>query len=221
MKKDATGKYWGGLNHLFFQHIIRNYYLVLKNIACLMRMIWSFLLWITGWKIRGNYPYHLKKLVIIVAPHTSAWDFILGLAVRSKLHQAHVRFLGKKELFDGPFGFFFRWLGGIPVDRSSAHNLVDQVVARFNEADAFSLVLSPEGTRRKVERLKTGFYHIAKQAQVPLLMIGFDFGKKEVVIDEPFDTTMDTDADFRKIIAFFGAMQGKNPALGISHLMQP
>jgi 1-acyl-sn-glycerol-3-phosphate acyltransferase len=186
-----------------------------------MRLIANFLLWITGWKIRGHYPYDLKKLVIIVAPHTSAWDFILGLAVRSKLRLGHVRFLGKKELFDGPFGFFFRWLGGIPVDRSSAHNLVEQVVEKFQAAEEFSLVLSPEGTRRKVERLKTGFYHIARQAQVPLLMIGFDFGKKEVVIDTPFETTENTEADFHRIIQFFGSLHGKNPELGLSHLVQP
>lgn len=185
-----------------------------------MRFIWNFLLWVTGWKIRGNYPYHLKKCVIIVAPHTSAWDFLLGLAVRSKLRLGHVRFLGKKELFDGPFGFFFRWLGGIPVDRSSAHNLVEQVVERFQNETSFSLVLSPEGTRKKVDRLKSGFYHIARQAKVPLLMIGFDFGKREVVIAEPFETS-ETDKDFQHIIQFFGPMQGKNPALGISHLLQP
>jgi 1-acyl-sn-glycerol-3-phosphate acyltransferase len=199
--------------------IIRIYYLVVKNLACLMRLIWTFLLWITGWKIRGQYPYHLKKMVIIVAPHTSAWDFVLGLAVRSKLRLGHVRFLGKKELFDGPFGFFFRWLGGIPVDRSSAHNLVDQVVERFNAADAFSLVLSPEGTRKRVERLKTGFYHIAHRADVPLVMVGFDFGRKEVVIAEPFDTTDNTEADFQKIIQFFGRMKGKNPDWDVKHLL--
>lgn len=186
-----------------------------------MRLIWTFLLWITGWKIRGQYPYHLKKLVIIVAPHTSAWDFVLGLAVRSKLGLGHVRFLGKKELFDGPFGFFFRWLGGIPVDRSSAHNLVDQVVERFNAAESFSLVLSPEGTRKRVERLKTGFYHIAHQAQVPLVMVGFDFGRKVVAIAEPFDTTNHTEADFQKIIQFFGSMQGKNPDWDVKHLLHP
>ena len=140
-----------------------------------MRPIWIFLLWITGWKIRGKFPYHLKKCVVIVAPHTSSWDFFLGLAVRSKLRLGFIHFLGKKELFDGPFGFLFRWLGGIPVDRFSSHNMVDQVVQKFKSEESFSLVLSPEGTRKKVERLRTGFYNIAQQAGVPLVMVGFDF----------------------------------------------
>ena len=98
---------------------------------------------------------------------------------------------------------------------------MEQVVEKFQAAEEFSLVLSPEGTRRKVERLKTGFYHIARQAQVPLLMIGFDFGKKEVVIGTPFETTENTEADFHKIIQFFGGLHGKNPELGLSHLIQP
>lgn len=183
-----------------------------------MRPIWIFLLWITGWKIRGKFPYYLKKCVVIVAPHTSSWDFILGLAVRSKLRLGYIHFLGKKELFDGPFGFFFRWLGGIPVDRSSSHNLVDQVVQKFNSEESFSLVLSPEGTRKKVDRLHTGFYHIAHQAGVPLVMVGFDFGKKEVVIAEPFITS-DQTADFRLLLNFFGPMQGKVPEKGLAHLM--
>jgi len=183
-----------------------------------MRPIWIFLLWITGWKIRGNFPYHLKKSVVIVAPHTSSWDFFLGLAVRSKLRLSFIHFLGKKELFDGPFGFLFRWLGGIPVDRSSSHNMVDQVVQKFKSEESFSLVLSPEGTRKKVERLRTGFYNIAHQAGVPLVMVGFDFGKKEVVIAEPF-TTSNQAADFRLILNFFGPMQGKIPEKGLAHLM--
>jgi hypothetical protein len=97
---------------------------------------------------------------------------------------------------------------------------VEQVVERFQQETSFSLVLSPEGTRKKVDRLKTGFYHIARQAKVPLLMIGFDFGKREVVIAEPFETS-DTDKDFQHIIEFFGPLKGKNPALGISHLLEP
>ena len=129
-----------------------------------------------------------------------------------------IHFLGKKELFDGPFGFLFRWLGGIPVDRFSSHNMVDQVVQKFKSEESFSLVLSPEGTRKKVERLRTGFYNIAQQAGVPLVMVGFDFGKKEVVIAEPF-TTSEQAADFRLLLDFFGPMQGKNPEKGLAHLM--
>ena len=96
--------------------------------------------------------------------------------------------------------------------------MVDQVVQKFKSEESFSLVLSPEGTRKKVERLRTGFYNIAQQAGVPLVMVGFDFGKKEVVIAEPF-TTSEQAADFRLLLDFFGPMQGKNPEKGLAHLM--
>jgi hypothetical protein len=96
--------------------------------------------------------------------------------------------------------------------------MVDQVVQKFKSEESFSLVLSPEGTRKKVERLRTGFYNIAHLAGVPLVMVGFDFGKKEVVIAEPF-TTSEQAADFRLILNFFGQMQGKIPEKGLAHLM--
>lgn len=186
-----------------------------------MRLLWKLYLWMTGWKVQPDFPHHIPKYVIIVAPHTSAWDFIIGLAVRSVLRLNHVKFLGKAELFQGRFGCFFRRLGGYPVDRSDKHNMVDQVVSLFNQHEKFVLALSPEGTRKKVDRLKTGFYHIAKKAGVPIVMVAFDFGKKRVYFGKPFYTTDDEDADFRRILHFYAPVQGKKVEQGLAHLQPP
>jgi 1-acyl-sn-glycerol-3-phosphate acyltransferase len=184
-----------------------------------MRFFWSLYVWITGWKIQHNFPYQLDKCVLIVAPHTSAWDFVIGLAIRSVRHLEHVKYLGKDSLFKGPFAFIFKSTGGFPVDRFNKHNMVDQVTQLFNSHEKFVLALSPEGTRKKTERLRTGFYHIAKTAGVPIVMVGLDFGKKEVTFSEPFYTTTNEPEDFKKIITFFAPLQGKIPEYGMAHLL--
>ena len=184
-----------------------------------MRLFWSLYVWLTGWKIQKNFPYHLDKCVLIVAPHTSAWDFVVGLAIRSVRHLEYVKYLGKDSLFKGPFAFIFKNTGGFPVDRFNKHNMVDQVVGLFNSHEKFVLALSPEGTRKKTERLRTGFYHIAKNVGVPIVMVGLDFGKKEVTFAEPFYTTNNEAEDFKKIISFFAPLQGKIPEYGMSHLI--
>ncbi|MEK7200340.1 MAG: 1-acyl-sn-glycerol-3-phosphate acyltransferase, partial [Bacteroidota bacterium] len=135
-----------------------------------MRLIWSLFLRLMGWSLKGTFPYHIKKCVMIVGPHTSSWDFVIGIAFRSKVRITHTKFLGKAELFRGPFGFIFRKLGGFPVERFEQHNMVEEAAALFENHDSFVLALSPEGTRKKVERLRTGFYHIAKKAGVPIVM---------------------------------------------------
>lgn len=185
-----------------------------------MRIFWKIYLWMKGWKVHAHFPYHLKKCVIIVAPHTSAWDFVIGLAIRSVLQLTHVKYLGKAELFQGRFGFFFRKLGGFPVDRFNNKHMVDQVVELFEQHDEFVLALSPEGTRKKVERLRSGFYHIAKKAKVPIVMAAMDFAKKEAWFAEPFFTTDDEEADFKKIIDFYAPVQGKIPEQGLAHLKE-
>jgi 1-acyl-sn-glycerol-3-phosphate acyltransferase len=173
---------------------------------------------INGWKINGNFPCQLKKMVILVAPHTSWRDVMLGLAARVKLKIYKAKFLGKKELFDSPFGWYFRWLGGVPVDRFSKHGMVEQVAAMFDNHDEFMIALSPEGTRKKVAKLRTGFYHIAKLANVPIQMVGFDFSKKEIVLAEPFYISNDEVADFKHIIDFFATVQGYKSENGLAHL---
>ncbi len=157
-------------------------------------------------------------MVLIVAPHTSWKDIIVCLAARSVLHADTIKFLGKKELFDAPFGWLFRWLGGTPVDRSGSHAIVDQVAHIFNSRDEFVLGIAPEGTRKKVDRLRTGFYHIAKLANVPIVMIGLDFANRQMIISEPLITTDNEQADFNRILSFFVPIKGKHPEKGLQDL---
>lgn len=184
-----------------------------------MRILWTIFLKIMGWKAVNDFPGYLKKAVVIVGPHTSGWDFIIGIAFRSVLKVKHGKYLGKEELFKGPFGFLFRWLGGTPVDRFSKRGVVEQVVEKFNTAENLVIALSPEGTRQKVEKLRTGFYHIAKKAGVPIVMIALDYSKKELSIAEPFFTTDNEEADFRKIIEFYAPVKGRHPEKGLEHLL--
>jgi 1-acyl-sn-glycerol-3-phosphate acyltransferase len=185
----------------------------------LLDQFWKYYLHRNKWKFEGDYPYHLPKLVVAVAPHTSAWDFILGLAVRSKLKLHYIKFLGKQELFKPPFGFFFRRLGGTPVDRFSKRNMVEQVVDRFNATDRFTIVLSPEGTRKKVDRLRSGFYHIAVGAGVPILMVGFDFGSRKILLSQPFYPTGNFEADTKEMLKFWGPLKGREPEKSLGHLV--
>jgi 1-acyl-sn-glycerol-3-phosphate acyltransferase len=132
------------------------------------------------------------------------------------VHIEFVHFLGKKELFWGIFGVILRKLGGFPVERHKNLNQVDQVVKLYNERESFHIALSPEGTRKKVSRLRTGFYHIAKNANIPIILVGLDFGNKKVVFGEPFYTSNDETADKRKIVAFFKGMLGYIPDYSIT-----
>jgi 1-acyl-sn-glycerol-3-phosphate acyltransferase len=184
----------------------------------MLRLLWRWYFKLAGWKVSGSFPYHHKKMVIIVAPHTSSKDVIIGFAARSVLGIHHAKFLGKKELFDGPFGWLFRWLGGTPVDRHSNQGMVEQVVQLFKANDRFLLAMAPEGTRQRVDKLRTGFYHIAKAAQVPILPVGLDFRNKHLVVGEAFFTTGNEEADYDGIIRFFSKIEGANPALDLRHL---
>ena len=162
-----------------------------------------------GWKLKGSFP-DVDKCVIIVVPHTHWLDFFLGLLIRKVIRQ-EINFIGKKSLFKPPFGWFFRWTGGTPVDRSKNSNTVDNIVQIFDSRKTFRLALAPEGTRKKVEHLKTGFYNIAKKAEVPILMVAFDFGKKEIKMGELFHPSESQENDYRKIQDFYKGVKGKIP----------
>lgn len=183
-----------------------------------MRVLSKFILRLMGWKSTGSFPANLKKYIVIVAPHTSGWDFVIGLLFRKALRLERAKYLGKHQLFKPPFGFFFRWLGGYPVDRTSSHNLVEEVVKIFHSHDEFALALSPEGTRKRVDKLKTGFYNIARAASVPIIMVAFDYKNKQAIISPPFETTTHQQADFEKILSFFRPIEGKYPEKGLMHL---
>ena len=164
-----------------------------------------------GWKIKNDFP-KLKKYVIIAAPHTSWQDFPIAIMAKF-IKGAKVNYIGKASLFKPPFGFIFRWLGGAPVDRTKNTKLVDQIIEIFNSKDTFILGMSPEGTRRKVDAWKTGFYYIAKGAKVPVVMATLDFKHKEIRISEPYDLTDDMDQDMKHFYNYFEGIEGKHPEL--------
>ncbi|MBD3861829.1 1-acyl-sn-glycerol-3-phosphate acyltransferase [Olleya marilimosa] len=166
---------------------------------------------ILGWKVVGNTNFSkdtIKKAVIISAPHTSNIDFIIGILLR-KVTQVKTNFIGKQELFTWPFGYYFRAVGGVPVDRKNKENKVQTIAKLFENKDEFRLTLAPEGTRSKVDEWRTGFYYIAKQANVPIIMFTLDFGNKQNTVSEPFYPTDNIEEDFKYMKAFFKDVKGK------------
>lgn len=168
-----------------------------------------------GWKIVGQSPT-IPQAVLIVAPHTSSWDFPLGVLARAAINR-RIRFIGKASLFRPPFGFLFRWLGGFPVARTVSQDTVSFVVQMFRDNPEFLFALSPEGTRKYTPNIRTGFYQIALQAKVPIVMVGFDFGRKEVQIQAPFQPTGNKKEDFEVILNYFRTVKGYYPEQGISN----
>ena len=166
-----------------------------------------------GWKVVGNTSMSkdvIKKAVLIAVPHTSWHDFYIGLLLRQVVG-IKANFIGKKELFVGPLGWYLRSIGGAPVDRSSKENKVETIARLFHEHDEFRLAFAPEGTRKKVDAWRTGFYYIAKEAKVPIIMFTLDFGKKQNKISEPFYPTNDVEADFTFMKNFYRDVKGKIP----------
>ncbi|MFP4846888.1 1-acyl-sn-glycerol-3-phosphate acyltransferase [Winogradskyella sp. PE311] len=166
---------------------------------------------IWGWKIVGNTNFSqdtIKKAVIIAAPHTSWHDFFIGLFLR-KITAVKTNFIGKKELFKWPLNYYFKAIGGRPIDRTPGQNKVEAIAKLFKDEDEFRLTLAPEGTRKKVETWKTGFYYIAKEANVPIIMFTLDFKNKQNRISEPFYTTDDLEADFIFMKNFYKGVEGK------------
>jgi len=160
-------------------------------------------------RIAGALPA-TPKFVVCVAPHTSNWDFVVGYAAKLALG-LRAGWLGKKSLFRGPLGPLLRAMGGIGVDRSAAHGVVAQVAGRFAESSSLVLGIAPEGTRRKVDRWRSGFYHIAHQAGVPIVPAGFDWGRRTLRIGAAFSPTGDEAADLLVLHRFFAGVRGKVP----------
>lgn len=181
-----------------------------------MRWLYKIVFKLCGWKIHGQFPPELKKYIVAVAPHTSNWDFLVGVAARSILRMRKIKYVAKSQLFKAPFGWIFRKLGGYPIERSSSNDMVKQVINLFNTNDHFILAITPEGTRKKVDKLKTGFYYIAKGAHVPIIPVGFDFKRKEVILGQPLYPSDDMQADFDQLYKFYSQITGKNPELGIT-----
>jgi 1-acyl-sn-glycerol-3-phosphate acyltransferase len=162
-----------------------------------------------GWRTRGEELEH-QRFVLIGAPHTSNWDFPLMLLVVLKL-RLKVFWMGKHTLFPFGFGWLMKWLGGIPINRSASHNVVNETVRQYQENDELVVLIPPEGTRSRVERWKTGFYHIANNAGVPILLGYVDAANKEAGFADFFTPSGDIDRDMQEIRAFYANKQGINP----------
>ena len=167
-----------------------------------------FNLW--GWKLKKTYPKGVRQSVVVVFPHTSNWDFPIGILLRPIMNE-DIGFVGKSSLFKFPLGGIIRWLGGYAVDRSKHNNFVDAVAHIFTTEPDFKICITPEGTRKKVDKLKTGFYHIAMEAKVPLVLGKFDWGNKEISFSDPFYPTGDYAADMKQIAQFYKGVKGKFP----------
>lgn len=164
-----------------------------------------------GWKTEGQLP-EFPQWVCIVAWHTSNWDFFFGL-LTSWVFRIHTSFLGKAPLFKGPFGWFFRAVGGIPVDRTRHHNLVAAAVDAFKTRQHMIFVIAPEGTRRKTDCWKSGFYQIALQANVPIVLAYLDYGRKVGGFGPAIHPTGDVETDLEKIRAFYSTVTPQHPKL--------
>jgi 1-acyl-sn-glycerol-3-phosphate acyltransferase len=154
-----------------------------------------------GWRVTGAFP-NAPRLVMIGAPHTSNWDFVVALAAAASLRLGF-SWVGKHVLFRPPFGWFFRWMGGIPVDRRAPHGFVQQMVREFERRPRLLLAIAPEGTRKAVDRWKTGFYHIAVGAGVPILIVTFENARRAIHVGPTLTPSGDLTADMDRILALY------------------
>lgn len=165
---------------------------------------------LAGWKVEGALPDSARKSVLIAAPHTSNWDLpytlMVGFALRLNLY-----WMGKASLFDPPFGPLMRWLGGIAVDRSKSNNLVAASAQALREADgALQLVVPPEGTRGRTRHWKTGFYFIALEAKVPIVLAYMDYERKVAGLGPLFTPTGEVERDMDEVKRFYAGIKGRN-----------
>jgi 1-acyl-sn-glycerol-3-phosphate acyltransferase len=160
-----------------------------------------------GWRFEGHLP-NVARAVVIVVPHTSNWDLVIGAIAMFALG-LRVTFMGKHTLFWWPLGAVLRWLGGFPVDRSAASGVVDQIIDHFGREEQLFLVVAPEGTRGRVERWKSGFYRVAAGAQVPIAPVTIDYRVREIRFGPPIDPSGDMTSDLRRLRQFFADSTGK------------
>ncbi|QTQ38398.1 Acetyltransferase family protein [Aromatoleum petrolei] len=164
---------------------------------------------LAGWRL-VIVPPPGPKGVVMVYPHTSNWDFPLGVLARSA-SGLRISYVAKDSLFSPPFGVLFRWLGGIPVNRRISTGFVAQLVRRYAESDRLLIAIAPEGTRGHVPQLKSGFYHLAVQAGVPLGLAYIDYGRREVGIGAWVTLSGDAERDLANIRDFYAGRRGRRP----------
>lgn len=168
-----------------------------------------FMMGIRGWRVEGGIP-DIPRMVLIVAPHTSNWDFPTGIWVKLAMRMG-ARFVGKHTLFRWPLGVVMRWLGGVPVDRTAVAGFVEEAARVVRESERMTLVIAPEGTRRHTEKWKSGFYRIAMAAGVPIVLAGFDYPRKVVLFGPLIEPTGDYEKDLERIQSHFHAGMALNP----------
>ncbi len=165
---------------------------------------------LTGWQVDDSAMPRSGNYLIIAAPHTSNWDFPIGMSLAIHL-RIKAYWIGKHSLFKGPAGPIMRWLGGIPLDRSKANNMVEATIQAYQESDGIAFAIAPEGTRSWSPRWKTGFYHIAKGAKVHIALAYFDFNSKKGGIGKLLTVSGDLEKDMQIIEQFYADINGKNP----------
>jgi len=161
-----------------------------------------------GWTLEGRVPSD-KKILLIAAPHTSNWDWVIGVAGLLALG-IRLTYIAKHTLFKGPLGWVMKKTGGVPVDRESAERTVDEIVRQFNQSERLYYAIAPEGTRKQVERWKTGFLRVAYKAKVPVLMVSFDYRKKRILIGDCAELSGDIDRDLESVQRYYSQFSGKN-----------
>lgn len=163
-----------------------------------------------GWRVEGYFPKDIKKYVVISAPHTTIWEYVIAVFYYTS-RKMKVHFLIKKEFFFFPLGIILRKFGGIPVDRKNPRNIVEQLVRMFNKNESMYLTITPEGTRKPVTHWKRGFYYIARRANVPIVICYLDFRKKIISLGSLFYPTGNIDEDMKIIKQYYTGVTAKYP----------
>lgn len=165
-----------------------------------------------GWKLIGEFP-DIPRAVFIAAPHSSLWDGVWGLLTKIAVG-ANISFMAKRELFFWPLGWFLRKLGGMPIERNSTQGVVEQMAVRLRESRQLWIGIAPEGTRKQVSKWRTGFWHIARAAEVPIVLAYFHYPERTIGIGPLFHTTDDMEADLRRLREFYAPWRGKYRNVG-------
>lgn len=184
----------------------------------MLRLIFNFLFWIKGWKVENLHPDYTERCVMMAAPHTSNWDLVMTIAAFERI-KVPLRFTIKKEWLKFPVGLFIKPLGAIAINRGpkiegeKRKSMVDAMADLFNQQKRIALVITPEGTRKKVSELKTGFYHLALKANVPICLGYADYKRKVAGIGKVIHPSGDYEKDLKEIYAFYATVTPKDMAL--------
>ena len=187
--------------------------------SALLRAFGRLVLHVMGWRLEGEIPDE-PKLVIAVAPHTSNWDFIVGMGAMFAM-DLDLGFLAKHTIFSGPMGPIIRWMGGIPVDRTSHHGVVGDAVAAFDRSTQRLLAIAPQGTRRAGAPYKAGFIHIARGARAPILLATLDYGARCVRLGPTFVPGEDVEAELARVAGFYANVRGRRARPAETVLVPP